>query len=364
MRKTPLYQEIAESIRREILDGSLRAGESLPTVRALAARWGCAPGTVLRAYQTLADQGLVVSRPGAGTHVASGAKRGLKGPLRRATLMNQAEAFLLRAMSSGYSAEEVEGALLAALDRWRAQQPEGRARAPDQIRFAGSHDLALTLLAKHLKDTQPECSLELSYVGSLGGLIALARGEADLAGAHLWDRETGEYNRPFVERLLPGREVGLVTLADRHLGLLLPRGNPEGLSGLEDVIESGLRFVNRQPGAGTRIWLDAQLQRLEVEPGRLEGYRREALTHTEVASAILEGEADVGLGIQAAAIMYGLAFLPLTLERYELVVPAEGWERAAEGALIEALHSEAFRQRVVDLGGYEASRSGEVRWVG
>ncbi len=206
-------------------------------------------------------------------------------------------------------------------------------------------------------------TLHLSFSGSLGGLIALAQGEADLAGCHLWDAATDTYNTPFVQRLLPGRRVLLLTLAHRRLGLVLAPGNPAGIGGLPDLARAGVRFVNRQPGAGTRVWLDAQLHRLGIDPGQVSGYGDEALTHSEVARAVSGGQADAGLGIEAAALAYGLAFVPLATERYDLAMLPGVWQSKPVQALVHWLTADAARQAIAALGGYETGETGRTRWV-
>lgn len=363
MDRMPIFQEIAESIRQEILYGTLEPHAELPTVREMAEKWGCAPGTVLRAYQELAAQGLIVSRPGAGTHVAAGAASAAQTPLRRAALINQAETFLLSAMSSGYTVEEISQAVQMALDRWRALANAADVRPAHELRFVGSHDPALTLLTSHFAEQLPNTSLSLSFAGSLGGLMALARHEADIAGAHLWDVETDTYNQPFVRRLLPGQRVALLSLADRRMGLIVAPGNPHGISDLEALTQPEVQFINRQPGAGTRVWFDAQLHALEIAPANINGYGNEALTHSEVAGAINEGRADVGLGIEAAALAYGLGFVPLTTESYDLVIPEDQWERPPIQTLAEELRQDDLKAAIDGLGGYDVSRTGSVEWV-
>ena len=363
MDRTPIFQEIAESIRQEILYGTLEPHAELPTVREMAEKWGCAPGTVLRAYQELAQQGLIVSRPGAGTRVASGAASAAQTPLRRAALINQAETFLLSAMSSGYSVEEIDQAVQMALDRWRALADIADIRPAHELRFVGSHDPALALLTSHFAERLPNTALSLSFAGSLGGLMALARHEADIAGAHLWDVETDTYNQPFVRRLLPGQRIALLTLADRRMGLIVAPGNPLDMRNLPDITNPDVRFINRQSGAGTRVWLDAQLHALELSPADIDGYADEALTHSEVASAVNEGRADVGLGIEAAALAYGLDFVPLTVERYDLVIPEDQWERPPVQALATGLKMDELKAAIDGLGGYDISRTGTVEWV-
>jgi molybdate-binding protein/DNA-binding transcriptional regulator YhcF (GntR family) len=364
MDKTPLYQQIAESIRQQIMYGSLGPGDELPTMREMAEQWGCAPGTVQRAYNDLTRQGLVVSRPGAGTHVAPlKPAEAVNTPLRRATLVNQAEAFLLSMLGAGYTPREVEQALGFALDRWRATADEPVEPPEDVLRFVGSHDPAVVLLAGVVADQAPGYALSLTFAGSLGGLIALTRREADIAGCHLWDAETNTYNQPFVRRLLPGRRLALLTLAERRLGIITAPGNPLGIDGLAALARPGLRFINRQPGAGTRVWLDAHLHPAGVDPGALEGYEDEVRTHSEVASAIVERRADAGLGIEAAALAYGLNFAPLTRERYDLVIPREVWDTPPTQAIAAALESDDFKTAINNLGGYDTTRTGELVWI-
>jgi molybdate-binding protein/DNA-binding transcriptional regulator YhcF (GntR family) len=363
--KTPLYLQIAESVRQEIVYGTLRPGESLPTVREMAARWRCTVGTVQRAYAELARQGLVTSRTGQGTRVATvPSLTADRAPLRRATLANHVERFLLETMAIGYEVGEIEQALRLALDHWHALAA-APAPAPDRsLRFVGSHDPAVSLVAANFEAIAAGHTLSVAFGGSLGGLIALTQGEADLAGCHLWDEATDAYNVAFVQRLLPGRQAALLTLAHRRLGLLLAAGNPTGLHSLQDLARPGVRFVNRQRGAGTRVWLDAQLHRQGVDPGQLAGYGDEALTHSDVARAVADGRADAGLGIEAAALSYGLAFVPLTTERYDLAMLTTVWRSEPIQRLAVWLRTPDARQAITALGGYVADATGEVTWVG
>jgi len=366
--KSPLYQQIGEAVRQQVLDGALKPGDLLPPVREMAERWGCTPGTVQQAYKELARQGLVVSRPGQGTRIGATlppAPRD-RSPLRRAALVHQAEAFLLEVLAAGYTPVEADAAFRAALDRWRALAAEAVAgEAADQaiLRFAGSHDPAISLLAARFPQLCACCTLEVAFPGSLGGLIALAEGKADLAGCHLWDAESDTYNVPFVRRLLPGRRVALVTLAHRRLGFIVPSGNPAALTAVSDLARPGLRFINRQRGAGTRVWLDAQLHAHGLAPEAVTGYTTEVATHSEVARAVAEGHADAGMGVEAAALAYALDFVLLTTERYDLVLPAEVFATEPARGLTGWLASAEGRAAIADLGGYEMGETGRVVWV-
>jgi molybdate-binding protein/DNA-binding transcriptional regulator YhcF (GntR family) len=363
MSQTFLYHQIAETIRQEIRQKALQPGNRLPSVRKMAAKWDCTIGTVQRAYEALAQQGLVVSRPGQGTHVAAAIPAKETEPLRRAALVHRAEAFLLEVLTAGYTQAEVEHAIRLALDRWRTLNQKASSWPENTLRFVGSHDPAVTLITTHFADIAPDYVPQLTFVGSLGGLIALAEGKADLAGIHLWDEESDTYNTPFVRRLLPGQRVALLTLAHRRLGLIVPPSNPMNITGLADLIQANLRFVNRQPGAGTRVWLDAHLRSLGVAPERITGYQKEVQTHSEVAQAIAENQADVGLAVETAALDYGLDFLPLTTECYDLVIPAKRWERPPVQALARWLATNEAKQSIMALGGYDTGETGQVKWL-
>ena len=227
----------------------------------------------------------------------------------------------------------------------------------------GSHDLALDLLAQFLAERHEGLRLVSANVGSLGGLVALRRGEAHLAGTHLLDPETGEYNTAYVRRYLPGQRVALVTLAGREQGWLVARGNPLGLSGWDDAARPDVRLVNRQRGAGTRVLLDYELGRRGIAPAVVRGYEREEYTHLAVAAAVASGAADAGLGIQAAARALRLDFVPLAHEPYELAIPQAVYESERLRPLLDLLTDDAFRAAVAAMPGYDTSVMGATRLV-
>ncbi|MGE3910689.1 MAG: molybdopterin biosynthesis protein [Chloroflexota bacterium] len=224
----------------------------------------------------------------------------------------------------------------------------------------GSHDLTLDLLSSELSKAHTGLSLSSSNVGSLGGLIALQRGEAHLAGSHLMDEQTGEYNVSYVRRYLPNQTVVLVNLVFRDQGLIVPKGNPKGLAGLDDLLRPDVQFVNRQRGAGTRVLLDYRLGQMGVSPSQIQGYRREEYTHLAVAAAVSGGSADTGLGILAAARALDLDFVPLMQERYDLVIPRAVYESDLLAPLLALIRGSEFRRQVEALGGYDVSQMGEV----
>jgi len=237
-------------------------------------------------------------------------------------------------------------------------RPEGE--IANTLVIVGSHDVALDVLADFLRRRDPQVSLSSAHVGSLGGLMALRRGEAHMSGIHLLDEETGEYNVPYVRRYLPDQDVVLVTLAHRDQGLMVRPGNPKGIRGIEDLTREDVVYVNRQRGAGTRILLDYHLKRAGIDPRRIRGYDREEYTHMSVAAAVASGAADAGLGIYAAAKSLGLDFIPVAKERYDLVIPKEHLETPLVQAALEILSSPEFRAEVEKLGGYDTTETGRV----
>ena len=367
MDETILYKRIAEDIRQEILSGRLQPGDRLPSLRNLKERWRCTTGTVQRAYQELARQGLVISQAGLGTRVsgkANPAEPDLQTPLRRAGLVHRAESFLLEAFNAGYAWDEIEQALEVAKDRWRAVEQFQPGQPPQQIlRFAGSHDMVVIWLASHMQLVSADSSLELSFSGSLGGLMALAEGKADLAGCHLLDVETGLYNEPYLRKLFPGKRMLAVRLASRRIGLITAPGNPLGICTLEHLFQPAVRFVNRQPGSGTRVWLDAQLRRLNLNSENLSGYAFEKLTHSEVARAVAEGQADAGLGLQSAAQAFGLSFSPLVEEPYDLVTYETQATQPPLQNLLEWLAAPGSCLQLAHLPGYDFSQTGQVSLI-
>lgn len=232
------------------------------------------------------------------------------------------------------------------------------------IVMSGSHDVALGILEDCLKQRAPHLKLSMTNVGSLGGLVALKRGEAHLVGTHLLDPRSGTYNLPDVARLLGARaDVQVVSLAVRQQGLIVARGNPKRIRTLRDLTRADVRYVNRQPGAGTRVLLDYLLGKQRLAPRRIRGYEREEYTHMAVAVAVASGLADCGLGIRSAATAMGLDFVPIEREAYDLVLRGDFARSAAGAVLLETVRSPELRQAVERLGGYDLKMAGTVREV-
>lgn len=224
--------------------------------------------------------------------------------------------------------------------------------------FSGSHDLALRGL---MELTAPHLQLIILPVGSLNGLIHLRQGICQISGTHIYDPQSGEYNLPTLMQLFPDRSIQVITLAQRVQGLIITAGNPKGIHQFADIARADIRFINRNEGSGTRLWLDHALAQLGIPPNNIIGYEQQLATHERTAQYVRSGKADVALGLQAAAFRYGLDFIPLFVERYDLVFPAQ--QQAALSPLLECLSSKPFRQYLNSLPGYDYSHSGEQKYT-
>jgi putative molybdopterin biosynthesis protein len=247
---------------------------------------------------------------------------------------------------------------LPAGEKVRVRLYRSTAEIERTILAIGSHDLTLDVMAQFLSARNRR--LASANVGSLGGLVALRRGEAHLAGSHLLDPGTGEYNLSYIRQYLPGIPVRVVALVRRDQGLLVRRGNPKGLHSLEDLGNPGIQFVNRQRGAGTRVLLDFHLGKMGLAPEAINGYHQEEFTHLSVAAAIASNRADCGLGIAAAAHALNLDFIPLFQERYDLVVPKTYAESDLLIPLWGLLEDKAFIHMIAGLPGYDVSVMGKI----
>ncbi|WP_236608821.1 molybdopterin biosynthesis protein [Thermacetogenium phaeum] len=252
-------------------------------------------------------------------------------------------------LSEGYPAgAEVEVRIL---------RPEG---IPRTTVVVGSHDMVLDIMANLMQEKHPGFRLISSHVGSMGGLTAVGRGEAHMAGIHLLDESTGEYNTPYVRRILGGKKAYLVNLSYRIQGILVQRGNPHGITKLADLTRPGLKFINRQRGSGTRLLLDYLLRQEGISPLEIEGYGREEYTHMAVAVAVASGSADAGLGIQAAASALNLDFIPVGEERYDLCIPADLWEEKEVTLVLDLLKDPDFRRLAERMRGYDFRDCGKI----
>jgi putative molybdopterin biosynthesis protein len=225
----------------------------------------------------------------------------------------------------------------------------------------GSHDNALDVLANLFKKEYPKYSLSSAHVGSMGGLIAVKRGQAHMAGTHLLDEETGEYNLPFIKRMLTGMNIMVMHFVYRQQGLMVQKGNPKKIQHAQDLTQDDIVFINRQRGAGTRLLTDSYLKKHDISSQHINGYEREEYTHMGVASAVLSGVADAGMGILAAARALDLDFVPVARERYDLVIAKDYLDTEALRALFGMITGEnELRIRVKNLGGYDVQDMGKI----
>ena len=224
----------------------------------------------------------------------------------------------------------------------------------------GSHDPLLDELSDliHLEDHR--LFLSSAHVGSMGGIMAIRRGEAHAAGIHLLDTATGEYNRSYIRKYFPHGGVFLVRCVGRQQGLMLQKGNPFGITSFVDIARDGIRYVNRQKGSGTRVLMDYLCDKYGVDRDRIYGYDREEMTHNSVAVQIAGDSADAGMGIFSTAKLYGLDFLPICVEEYDLLIPEAAWNTGMVRQLIRTLKSEEFKSRIEAMGGYTLERPGEI----
>ena len=225
---------------------------------------------------------------------------------------------------------------------------------------SGSNDPVLDVLYNCVRKAHPELFIFSANTGSTQGLIALEKGYTDIAWSHLLDPETGEYNIPYLEKLVPSVKAVVVNLFFRELGFVMIRGNPLKIKGFEDLNRKGVRFINRQAGSGTRILLDNHLEKAGIPPGSIDGYDQEVSTHMEVGLAILSGGADTGIATAAVSSLMGLDFIPVTRERFDMILAQSVFFQKGVQAIMEVLNGELFRKRVENLRGYDFESAGRI----
>jgi putative molybdopterin biosynthesis protein len=257
------------------------------------------------------------------------------------------------------------------IDEWietTAQKGLGQAREKSRriegaLLASGSNDPILDILHTHMRKQYPEFYIFSANTGSSDGLKALNKGYTDIAWSHLYDPKTGEYNIPFLPTYLPDVKPVVVNLFYRDLGFLVAPKNPCGVHGFDDLVQKGVRFINRQKGAGTRVLLDYNLKRLRIPSSKIQGYEREVYTHFEVGLSILSRESDVGIATIAISKLLGLHFIPIIKESFDMILDKETFFEKGTQAFIEILNSEDFRKRIEKLGSYDFKNSGKILYA-
>lgn len=222
-------------------------------------------------------------------------------------------------------------------------------------------DVLLDILSRYLQLHPNGVQALRSYVGSYNGLYALYQGSVQMATAHLWDGDTGQYNIPFVRRMLPGVPAVIIHLACRLQGFYVEKGNPKGIKGWEDLKRKDITIINREKGSGTRVLLDEHLRKLGIATRNIKGYERESTSHLAIASTVARGGADIGIGNEKSCMQVkGIDFIPLQTERYELVIKKEDMEKAPFQAVLEILRSQEFKMELEGIGGYDLTELGRI----
>jgi putative molybdopterin biosynthesis protein len=240
----------------------------------------------------------------------------------------------------------------------QARQKSGRIAGA--LLASGSNDPVLDVLHTCMRKAHPEFFIFSANTGSTAGLIALEKGYTDIAWSHLLDPETGEYNIPYLEKLAPSVPAVVVNLFFRELGFVILRGNPLGIKGFEDLNRREVRFINRQAGSGTRLLLDDRLGKEGIPSVGIDGYDREVFTHIEVGLAILSGGADTGIATAAVSSLLGLDFIPVTRERFDMILAQSVFFQKGVQAFVEMINSDLFHKQVENLGGYDFQSTGRI----
>ncbi len=238
-----------------------------------------------------------------------------------------------------------------------------KSEVENTIVIIGSHDLILDVMADMITDKYNNMFISSTHVGSMGGLMALRRGEAHMAPVHLLDEETGRYNISYIRKMF-NEPMALIKGVHRIQGIMVKKGNPLDIKGVKDLAGGGVRYVNRQRGAGTRVLFDYRLGQEGVDPDTITGYDREMATHMAVAAAVASDSADAGMGILSAANAMGLDFIEVGPEEYDFAIPVKYLELPHIKAFLEILRSDGFAERIAELGGYDSSGAGEIVYIG
>ncbi len=353
----PIYEQIVWQVKDKIQRGELHAGDELPTVRDLARQLNLNQNTVFHAYTVLRAQHWISGKNSQGTRVADKLDAPTIQSAREIELKSSVADFIQTVIGRGFKLPEIEKAFF---QQGQIAEQSLMAVPGGVMRVGlGSHDLCLELLLAYYRRNTHGFGITFGAVGSMGGLIALSRSEADFATTHLYDANQDDYNMPIIRKLMPKTPLTLITLVERTQGLIVAKGNPKGIASVKDLTQRNLRYVNRQRGAGTRVLFDDLLRKAKISPSAIHGYTHEEKTHTDVAAIISKEEADVGMGIESSAQMFELDFIPIKTERYEVVVRKND---ALVKQFTNIIRSPDFKQAIKNMGGYLIENSGSIRY--
>ncbi|MHB8091793.1 MAG: substrate-binding domain-containing protein [Syntrophales bacterium] len=244
-----------------------------------------------------------------------------------------------------------------------AQVKKKRERIAGALLASGSNDPVLDILQTCLRKSHPEFYIFSANTGSTEGLAALDKGFTDIAWSHLFDPETGEYNVPYLAKLLPHIRAVVVNLFYRELGFLTVSGNPRKIKGFADLTRPDIRFLNRQEGSGTRLLTDFHLKKLNISPGSVAGYDNDVYTHMETGLGIFSGEVDTGIATKAVASIFNLDFIPVVKERFDMICDQSVFFQQGVQALVAELEGDVFRKRVAHLGSYDFTNAGKILYA-
>ncbi|HEX3030602.1 MAG TPA: substrate-binding domain-containing protein, partial [Clostridia bacterium] len=225
----------------------------------------------------------------------------------------------------------------------------------------GSHDPLIDVITDLIRKKHMDKHVSSAHVGSMGGIMAIKRGEAHIAGIHLLDEATGEYNTSYVNKYLENEGICIISCVKRVQGIMVAPGNPKRIKDITSMACEGISYVNRQKGSGTRILLDYMLKERGIDPANIYGYEREEFTHMSVAALVASGSADAGMGIYSASKAYKLDFIPVYEEKYDFIMPERFTKLEIIKCFIDVLRSDEFKSELYRMGGYKVDNPGEIK---
>ena len=282
--------------------------------------------------------------------------------VKKTTVYDMIKQGRLRAVKIGKQFRIREADVLALVRGAAARDDEMPAETLDgreEIILCGQ-DMLLDNLCARVNAAEGYQAVCRSYKGSYNAIFALYQGQANLATAHLWDRETDTYNLPFVTKMLPGMEAQVYHIVNRSVGIYTAPGNPKGITSILDFARDDVRMVNREKGSGIRVLTDSLFLQNHVDISTVNGYEQVATSHMAAAATVARGEGDCAFG-NARSVLGSeeVDFLPVKYEQYDLIVPVTELEKGVVQRLLTVLGSDAMRMETEALGGYDVTDMGK-----